>query len=256
MCTLWTKKIATNAQEGQIYNKFLRNWRKKPSFSLPFHLFSHNLEFVGWGSGSRIWHLNRAPRNDLAVFLHDLSLVINKHERVVRVLLRVLLVPLPGEREDASHADLFADGAEFVRLRTWDGACRLHHLRLVVHDALRRVLRENDEVHARQAHLAAAHHVADALDVRHHLRRRGTVGRACELRNVSTCTVALTVASAQTAPCTLAQSGNPESCCAAGFYYTYLLVSVQAWHLVLEDAHSDGVGRAGDVAMSGHCCWF
>ena len=35
--------------------------------------------------------LDGAPREDLAVLLDDLSLVVDEHERVVRVLARVLL---------------------------------------------------------------------------------------------------------------------------------------------------------------------
>ena len=45
-------------------------------------------------SGARVPALDQAPRQDLAVFLCDLAAVVDEHERVVRVLLRVVLVLL------------------------------------------------------------------------------------------------------------------------------------------------------------------
>lgn len=45
--------------------------------------------------------LRSHPRHCLAVALHDLARITDKHKRIVRSFGRVLLVPLPGQREDA-----------------------------------------------------------------------------------------------------------------------------------------------------------
>jgi hypothetical protein len=113
--------------------------------------------------------LHRHPRHDLAVLLHDLALVVHQDERVVRRLVRMLLVPLAGEREHAPHLGLAAGGGEDLGLLARHAGGRVVHLLGVVHDAVGAVLREDHQVHARQAGLHAHQHVGDLACVVQHL---------------------------------------------------------------------------------------
>ena len=121
---------------------------------------------------ARVPPLDRAPRQDLAVLLDDLALVVDQHERVVRILLRVVFVLFARQAEDAPRLRLLARRAERVGLGPRDRRRRREHLGLVVHDALRRVLREDDQVHAGQPLLRADDEVADPLDILHHVLLR------------------------------------------------------------------------------------
>src|SRR5690606_38292440 len=53
------------------------------------------------GAVARVPALDRAPGDAVAVFLTDLALVVGQHQRVVGRVVRVLLVALAGQRDDA-----------------------------------------------------------------------------------------------------------------------------------------------------------
>ncbi len=118
---------------------------------------------------ARVPGLDRTPREDLAVLLHDLALVVDEHQRVVRRLVRMLLVPLAHQREHAPHPCLAARGGEDVRLRTRYGRRGGQHLGPVVHDPLGGVLGDDHQVQAAQPALHAHHHVGDRAGVVPHL---------------------------------------------------------------------------------------
>mmetsp|Transcript_47660 Transcript_47660/g.115704 ORF Transcript_47660/g.115704 Transcript_47660/m.115704 type:complete len:238 (+) Transcript_47660:624-1337(+) len=109
--------------------------------------------------------LDRAPGEDLAVLLDDLALVVDQNEGVVGLLPGMLLVLLPRKAEDAPDLALLASLGQLVRLWAGNLDGRRHALVLVVHDAVRRVLGEDDEVHAGQALLGALNELAYAVDV-------------------------------------------------------------------------------------------
>ena len=82
----------------------------------------------------------------------------------------MLLVPLAGEREDApGPVALRQASAKIVGLLAGDRRGGLHHLLGVVHDAVRAVLGEDDQVHAGQADLHAVDHLGDVAGVVEHL---------------------------------------------------------------------------------------
>mmetsp|Transcript_19013 Transcript_19013/g.47976 ORF Transcript_19013/g.47976 Transcript_19013/m.47976 type:complete len:298 (+) Transcript_19013:493-1386(+) len=109
--------------------------------------------------------LDGAPGDDLAVLLDDLSLVVDEDEGVVGLLPGVLLVLLPSDAEDTPHLALPARLGKLVRLRAGDLHRRRHALVLVVHDAVGRVLGEDDQVHAWQALLRTLDQLTDSVDV-------------------------------------------------------------------------------------------
>mmetsp|Transcript_4779 Transcript_4779/g.21633 ORF Transcript_4779/g.21633 Transcript_4779/m.21633 type:complete len:269 (+) Transcript_4779:1630-2436(+) len=113
---------------------------------------------------SRVPSLDGAPGEDLAVLLDNLALVVDEHQRVVRLLLRVL-VALAREGEDSPDFGLFARGTEHVRLGPRDVDGGGEHLIAIVHDALRAVLGEDDEVHSGKALLHALDLGTNRLDI-------------------------------------------------------------------------------------------
>ena len=138
----------------------------------------------------------------------------------------MLLVPLSGEGKDAPDAGLLARLSKGVRLGPGDGGGGRHHLLLVVHDALGRVLWEDDQVHARQALLCTLHDLADLAHVGHHLCTRRT------RQGISSGDGAISPA--------LSRSSH------------HLLMRVEARHLVLEDASPDRVRAGRDVSVARH----
>src|SRR5262249_16336625 len=78
------------------------------------------------------------------------------------------LVPLAGQREDSPGLVALARLGEDVGDIAGDGDGRVHHLLVVVHDAVRAVFGEDDEVHAGQADLHAVDHLGDILGVGDH----------------------------------------------------------------------------------------
>src|SRR6266700_3846867 len=82
----------------------------------------HALRTVGdIGAIAGIPAFDRHPRHDLAILLHDLTLVVHQDQSVVGRLVRMLLVALAGQREHAPHLRLAAglgkDRGLFARYR-------------------------------------------------------------------------------------------------------------------------------------------
>src|SRR5579883_6905 len=109
--------------------------------------------------------LDGNPGHDLAVFLHDLALVVHQDERVVGRLLRMLLMPLAGEREHTPDLRLAAGLGEDLGLFAGHGRRGVVHLLLVVHDPVRAVFREDHEIHSGQADLHALQHLGDVAGI-------------------------------------------------------------------------------------------
>mmetsp|Transcript_4567 Transcript_4567/g.13562 ORF Transcript_4567/g.13562 Transcript_4567/m.13562 type:complete len:391 (+) Transcript_4567:301-1473(+) len=110
-----------------------------------------------------------APRHNLAVFLHDIPLVIDQDERVVRHLLWVFFVALACKAEDSPDLRLLAGRAEHGGLIAGDFRRGGKHLPLVVHDAMCGVLREYDQVESREAGLCSLDKLTYALAVLRHI---------------------------------------------------------------------------------------
>src|SRR5450830_900106 len=121
------------------------------------------------GRIARIPTLDRRPRHDLAVLLHDLALVVDQDQRVVRRLVRMFFMTLAGQREYAPDVGDAAGFREHARLFAGDGGGGVVHFLLVVHDAVRRILGKNDKIEAGQALLHADQHGRDLVNVVHHL---------------------------------------------------------------------------------------
>src|SRR5262249_26333595 len=122
------------------------------------------------GAVARIPALDRAPGHDLAVLLDELPLIVEQDQGVVGHLPGVLLVPLAGKREDAPGPIAPARLGEDLRLLTGDLRRGVHHLLAIVHDAVRAVLGENDDVQPWQADLHAVDHAGDIASVVENLR--------------------------------------------------------------------------------------
>ena len=100
------------------------------------------------GAVARIPSLDRYPRHDLAILLHDLALVVHQDQGVVRRLVGMLLVTLTCQREYAPHIRFAAGSRKYFSLFAGNGRRGFVHLFRVVHDAVCRILWKNHQVHA------------------------------------------------------------------------------------------------------------
>ena len=114
---------------------------------------------------SRSPSFNGSPRQDLSVLLHNLTLIVDEHKRIVGILLRMLLVLFARQRENAPDASFFASLPKHVCQSARDLTGSVKHLLTIVHDTHGRVLGEDDEIHTREADLGALDDLADLLGV-------------------------------------------------------------------------------------------
>ena len=81
----------------------------------------------------------------------------------------MLLVPLAGQRKHAPDLGLAAGFREDFGFLAGHHGGRLVHLLGVVHDAVGRIFREDDQIHSGQTGLHADDHIGDLSGVRQHL---------------------------------------------------------------------------------------
>ena len=75
---------------------------------------------------------NGRPGEQLAVLLNDLAFGVDEHERIVRVLLRMLLVLLASDRKDPPNSSLLACFAEEIGDRSRDRLGSVEHFLAVI----------------------------------------------------------------------------------------------------------------------------